>query len=146
MKFNWNQTGMPTALVSRLGQRNEFSEFKTVLSDAGNRVMRAVDAESMARELVDAGGREIVEVVRELTTALANAERELESANRRYERLTADLVRRGISIEGDDAPRHESEGPAMVTPEDLLSPTSAAPADAAAEWSEWDRRFQSLLG
>ena len=105
--MNWKQTGMPTALVSRLGQ------------------MRA-----------EPGGRELVEMVRELTASLANAERELESANRRYERLTADLARRGISIEesSDEAP----EKPQSREPPSIM--------DGMDEWEEWDRRFRSLLG
>ena len=105
--MNWKQTGMPTALVSRLGQ------------------MRA-----------EPGGRELVEMVRELTASLANAERELESANRRYERLTADLARRGISIEepGEEA----SEKPRPREPESIL--------EGIDEWEEWDRKFRALLG
>ena len=45
--MNWNQTGMPAAMVSRLGRR-EVSEFKSVLNDAQNHVMRPVDVEVMA--------------------------------------------------------------------------------------------------
>lgn len=45
---------MPAALVSRLGQRNELSEIKTVPNDAVSRVMRAVDAEAMTHELMSA--------------------------------------------------------------------------------------------
>lgn len=127
---------MPSSLVSRLGQRNEFSEFKTVLNDARNQVMRPVDAEGMARELVESGGRDYVEMVRELTTDLANTRQELESANRRYERLVADLAKRGISV--NDL---ESAFPAKS------QPPKPAPADnGLAEWEEWDRKFQSLLG
>ena len=134
--MNWNQTGMPSALVNRLGQKRELSEFKSVLNDARNHVMHPVDAESMAQELVQAGGREFVEMVKELTTALETAKRELEDANRRYERLTADLARRGISIEetGDEPP----EKPAPREPPSVL--------DGLDEWEEWDRRFKSLLG
>jgi len=138
VKFNWVQAGMPAALVSRLGQKNEFAEFKSVLNDAGNLVRRTVDAESMARELQESGGREFVEMVRELTTALAQAEIELENANRRYERLTADLARRGISITEDSQPQQE--------PEDLPCSDSESSADGLAEWEEWDRRFRALLG
>ena len=127
---------MPSSLVSRLGQRNEFSEFKAVLTDARNQVMRPVDAEGMARELVESGGRDYVEMVRELTTDLANTRQELESANRRYERLVADLAKRGISV--NDL---ESASPAKV------QSSKPAPADnGLAEWEEWDRKFQSLLG
>ena len=90
---------MPASLVSRMGLRSEFSDFKSVLNDAQNQVMTPVDAESMARELVQSNGREYVEMVRELSTALANAKKELEEANRRYERLTADLAKRGIRYE-----------------------------------------------
>jgi len=133
VKFNWNQTGMPAALVSRLGPKHDFSEFKTVLNDAGNHVMQAVDAESMARELVESGGREVVEVVRELTASLANVERELEASNRRYERLVADLERRGIRIEEPEVGQRPAREP-------------EPPEDVAAEWDEWDRKFRSLLG
>ena len=108
MNFNWNQTGMPATLVSRLGRR----------------------------ELTDYGRGDLVEMVRELTTSLANAERELENANRRYERLTANLARRGIGIEESDgeAPR---ESPRRE-PKSIL--------EGMDEWEEWDRRFRSLLG
>ena len=111
MNFNWNQAGMPATLVSRLGRR----------------------------ELTDYGRGDLVEMVRELTTSLANAERELESANRRYERLTADLARRGIRIEEsngkDEAPK---ETPPPREPKSIL--------EGMDEWEEWDRRFRSLLG
>ena len=60
--MNWNQTGMPSALVSRLGQRREIAEFKSVLNDARNQILRPVDAESMAQELAESGGREFVEM------------------------------------------------------------------------------------
>lgn len=136
MKFNWDQTGMPVSLVSRLGRRNEFAEFKTVLSDARNQVMQPVDAEGMARELVESGGRDYVEMVRELSTELANARRELESVNRRYERLVADLAKRGISLVGEPETPPEGEPSAVSDPA----------ADGIAEWEEWNRRFQSLLG
>ena len=136
MKFNWDQTGMPVSLVSRLGRRNEFAEFKTVLSDARNQVMQPVDAEGMARELVESGGRDYVEMVRELSTELANARRELESVNRRYERLVADLARRGVNVDELD-----SVSPANPPP----SPEPDSAADGLAEWEEWNRRFQSLL-
>lgn len=135
MRFNWDQTGMPTTLVSRLGRR-ELSEFKSVLNDANNHVRSTIDAESMAQELMESGRGDLVEMVRELTTALANAEGELENANRRYERLTADLARRGISIEesSDEAP----EKPQSREPPSIM--------DGMDEWEEWDRRFRSLLG
>ena len=99
---------MPANLVSRLGRR----------------------------ELMESDRGDLVEMVRELTTSLANAERELENANRRYERLTADLARRGISIEesGDEAPK---ESPRRE-PQSIL--------EGMDEWEEWDRRFRSLLG
>lgn len=137
MKFNWNQSGMPVAMVSRLGARNEFSEFKSVLNDAQNQVMTPVDAEAMARELVQSNGREYVEMVRELSESLAQTKRDLEEANRRYERLTADLARRGIRIDDTPPARQETELPAK-------GPDSAE--DRLAEWEEWDRKFQSLLG
>ena len=108
MNFNWDQAGMPANLVSRLG----------------------------GRELMESGRGDLVEMVRELTTALANAERELENANRRYERLTADLARRGIGIEasGAEAP----EKPKPREPPSIM--------DGMDEWEEWDRKFRSLLG
>ena len=135
-QFNWNQAGMPANLVSRLGRR-ELSEFRSVLNDANNHVRSTIDAESMAQELMESGRGDLVEMVRELTTALANAERELENANRRYEQLTADLARRGIGIE---EPREEaSEGPPPPRePKSIL--------EGMDEWEEWDRRFRSLLG
>ena len=144
--MNWNQTGMPSALVSRLGQRREIAEFKSVLNDAQNHVLRPVDVEAMAQELVKAGGREFVEMVRELTTALANAEKELEAANRRYERMVADLERRGVSVAGDVQARQD----AGELHEDASgdSPPGAAKSSEGgqAEWEEWDRRFRALLG
>ena len=135
MRFNWDQAGMPTTLVSRLGRR-ELSEFKSVLNDANNHVRSTIDAESMAQELMESGRGDLVEMVRELTTALANTEKELENANQRYERLTADLAHRGISIEesGDEAP----EEPKPREPKSIL--------EGMDEWEEWDRRFRSLLG
>ena len=135
MRFNWNQAGMPANLVGRLGRR-ELSDFKSVLNDANNHVRSTIDAESMAQELMEAGRGDLVEMVRELTTALANSERELEDANRRYERLTADLARRGISIgeSGDEAP----EQPKPREPPSIM--------DGMDEWEEWDRKFRSLLG
>ena len=126
---------MPANLVNRLGRR-ELTDFKSVLNDANNHVRSTIDAEAMAQELMESGRGDLVEMVRELTTSLANAERELENANRRYERLSADLARRGISIEesGDVAPKE--------TPR--REPTSSL--EGMAEWEEWDRRFRSLLG
>ena len=133
--MNWNQTGMPAAMVSRLGRR-EVSEFKSVLNDAQNHVMRPVDVEAMAEELAKSGGREFVEMVRELTASLANAQTELENANRRYERLVADLAKRGISIgEADDG---TSEKAPPREPKSIL--------EGMDEWEEWDRKFRSLLG
>ena len=146
MKFNWDQTGMPVALVNRLGKRNEFAEFKTVLNDARNQILQPVDAESMARELVQSGGREYVDMVRELSTALTNAKRDLEDANRRYERLVAELARRGIRL---DAERHSRRQPAAARknpPEPATSRASETASAGLSEWDEWNRRFQSLLG
>lgn len=143
MKFNWDQKGMPSSLVSCLGQRNEFAEFKTVLNDARDQVMRPVDVETMARALAESGGRDFVEMVRELSTELANARKELEDANRRCERLTAELERCGIRMDGrrsEESPAEKASGACPVSDE------SDSTADAAAEWEEWDRRFQSLLG
>lgn len=130
MNIKWNQSGMPATLVSRLGQRNAFAEFKTVLSDAQNQVMTPVDAQAMARELVDSDGRAYVDMVRELSTELTKAKRELEAANRKYDRLVANLTKRGISI--DEADTRSIEGTAQKT--------------ADAEWDEWNRKFESLLG
>lgn len=137
MKFNWDQSGMPVSLVSRIRPRNEFAEFKTVLNDAQNQVMTPVDAEAMAKELVQSGGRDYVEMVRELSESLANARKDLEDANSRYERLVADLAKRGISISEDEPVRQDAD----CAPEKVDSPDAAR-----AEWDEWDRRFQSLLG
>ena len=129
---------MPATLVSRLGRRNELAEFKSVLNDANNHVRSTIDAEAMAQELMESGRGDLVEMVRELTTSLANAERELENANRRYERLAADLARRGISVEetGDEAPKEPPPPPRE--PKSIL--------EGMDEWEEWDRRFRSLLG
>ena len=135
MKFNWNQAGMPATLVSRLG-RHELADFKSVLNDANNHVRSTIDVESMARELMESGRGDLVEMVRELTASLANAERDLESANRRYERLAADLARRGISVE---EPVNEA---AERTPP--REPPSIM--DGIDEWEEWDRKFRALLG
>ena len=38
VKFNWNQSGMPVSLVSRMGRRSAVAEFKSVLNDAQNQV------------------------------------------------------------------------------------------------------------
>ena len=134
--MNWNQTGMPAALVSRLGQRREIGEFKSVLNDAQNHVMQSVDVEAMAQALAESGGREFVEMVRGLTTALADAKRELGEANRRYEWLTADLARRGIRVEELEA--EAPEKPRPREPESIL--------EGIDEWEEWDRKFRALLG
>ena len=133
--MNWNQTGMPAALVGRLGRR-EVSEFKSVLNDARNHVMCPVDVESMAEELAKSGGREFVEMVRELTASLTQTRTDLENANRRYERLVADLGRRGISI-GETGDEKAAEAPPRE-PRSIL--------EGLDEWEEWDRRFRSLLG
>ena len=144
MGMNWNQTGMPSAFISRLGQKRELGEFKSVLNDARNHVLRPVDAEAMAQTLFDSGGREFVDMVKELTTALDSTKRELEDANRRYERLVADLERCGISITDDTPP--ESDG-AHEEPSGDRPPSEPKPqTDGAAEWEEWDRRFRALLG
>jgi len=145
MKFNWNQTGMPAALVGRLGQKNELAELKTVLHDAGNHVMRSVDAEAMARELLESGRRDVVDMVRDLTTALAQAERDLEAANRRYEHLTAELERRGLRLEEEVSSQHTLEASDSKAAVEQPSQSVGQPADPVAEWEEWDRRFQSLL-
>ena len=79
--------------------------------------------------------RELAELVKGLTTELANTKQELESANRRYELLIADLAKRGISIE--EAGQLQKETSHREPP---------SPLDGQAEWEEWDRRFQSLLG
>ena len=144
VKFNWDQKGMPVALVNRLGQRNEFAEFKTVLNDARNQILQPVDAETMARELAESGGREFVEMVRELSTALSNAQRELESANRRYERLVADLARRGIRMDGNGAARRKSAD-SVGTADAAAARNDEPPSGGLSEWDEWNRKFQSLL-
>ena len=146
MKLNWNQAGMPATLVGSLGRRNELAEFKSVLNDAGNRVMRTIDAEAMAQELMESGGREFVEMVRELTTALANAERELENANRRYECLTADLARRGISIAEGDSSRQEPRKSGAEAQEKPRQREPRSILEGIDEWEEWDRKFRALLG
>ena len=144
--MNWNQTGMPTSLVSQLGQKRELAEFKSVLGDAQNRIMRAVDVELMAQELQKSGGREFVEMVKELTTALENAKRELEDANQRYERLTADLRRRGVGVEEDVRARRAADRPPEEPAPDRPAGKAESPEDGLAEWEEWNRRFQALLG
>ena len=136
--MNWNQTGMPAALVSRLGRKREVTEFKSVLNDACNQVLRPIDVEAMTEELVKSGGREFVEMVRELTTSLENARRELEQANRRYGRLTAELAKRGVDIDLDGPVPAEGSRKTEAGPE-------ASPGGRD-EWEEWDRRFRSLLG
>ena len=138
MKFNWNQSGMPVSLVSRLGRKSTVAEFKSVLNDAQNQVMVSVDAEAMANDLVESGGREYVEMVRALSADLANARKELEAANLRYERLVANLRQRGISLDADPPPRQE-------TPEAPVQ-ESAPVADERDDWDTWDQRFKALLG
>ena len=138
MKFNWDQSGMPVSLVSRMGLRSEFSEYKSVLRDVQDQVMIPVDAEALAKELVQSGGRAFVDIVRELTTTLASTRKELASANRRCERLSAELARHGIGL--------AAEAPPPAAPGDPAPPSAGPVVDAAAEWEEWDRRFQALLG
>lgn len=138
MKFNWNQSGMPVSLVSRMGRRSAVAEFKSVLNDAQNQVMVSVDAEAMANDLVESGGREYVEMVRALSADLANARKELEAANLRYERLVANLRQRGISLDADPPARQEKpEAPVQE---------SAPEADEYDDWDTWDQRFKALLG
>lgn len=138
VKFNWNQSGMPVSLVSRMGRRSAVAEFRSVLNDAQNQVMVSVDAEAMANDLVESGGREYVEMVRALSADLANARKELEAANLRYERLVANLRQRGISLDADPPPRQE-------TPEAPVQ-ESAPVADERDDWDTWDQRFKALLG
>ena len=138
VKFNWNQSGMPVSLVSRMGRRSTVAEFKSVLNDAQNQVMVSVDAEAMANDLMESGGREYVEMVRALSADLANARKELEAANLRYERLVANLRQRGISLDADPPPRQE-------TPEAPVQ-ESAPVADERDDWDTWDQRFKALLG
>ena len=138
VKFNWNQSGMPVSLVSRLGRKSTVAEFKSVLNDAQNQVMVSVDADAMANDLVESGGREYVEMVRALSADLANARKELEAANLRYERLVANLRQRGISLDADPPPRQE-------TPEAPVQ-ESAPVADERDDWDTWDQRFKALLG
>lgn len=129
---------MPVSLVSRMGRRSAVAEFKSVLNDAQNQVMVSVDAEAMANDLVESGGREYVEMVRALSADLANARKELEAANLRYERLVANLRQRGISLDADPPPRQE-------TPEAPVQ-ESAPVADERDDWDTWDQRFKALLG
>ena len=138
VKFNWNQSGMPVSLVSRMGRRSAVAEFKSVLNDAQNQVMVSVDAEAMANDLVESGGREYVEMVRALSADLANARKELEAANLRYERLVANLRQRGISLDADPPPRQETPGALVQEP--------APVADERDDWDTWDQRFKALLG
>lgn len=128
---------MPASLVSRIGLRSKVAEFRSVLSDAQSQVMMSLDAEAMARELVESGGSEYVEIVRALSADLSKARKELDAANRRYERLLADLARRGICVDEDSLP------PAEVKAEEVKRAASAEEEEA--EWAEWDRRFKSLL-
>jgi len=137
MKIDWNQTGMPTSFVGQVRKRSTLSEFKSVLRDAQNQVLSSVDTESMAEALVESDGRNYVEMVRDLSRSLANAEKELEASNRRYERLVADLEKRGIRIDENGLSCDESPGP---------SPVTTANADVVDEWEEWNLKFQSLLG
>ena len=129
---------MPVSLVSRMGRRSAVAEFKSVLNDAQNQVMVSVDAEAMANDLVESGGREYVEMVRALSADIANARKELEAANLRYERLVANLRQRGISLDADPPPRQE-------TPEAPVQ-ESAPVADERDDWDTWDQRFKALLG
>ena len=138
VKFNWNQSGMPVSLVSRMGRRSAVAEFKSVLNDAQNQIMVSVDAEAMANDLVESGGREYVEMVRALSADLANARKELEAANLRYERLVASLRQRGISLDADPPPRQETPGAPVQE--------SAPVADERDDWDTWDQRFKALLG
>ena len=138
VKFNWNQSGMPVSLVSRMGRRSAVAEFKSVLNDAQNQVLVSVDAEAMANDLVESGGREYVEMVRALSTDLANARKGLEAANQRYERLVANLRQRGISLDADPPPRQETQAAPVQEP--------ATAADEPDDWETWDRRFKALLG
>ena len=143
--MNWNQTGMPSAFISRLGQKRELGEFKSVLNDARNHVLQPVDAEAMAQALFDSGGREFVDMVKELTTALDTAKKDLEDANRRYERLVADLKRRGVAIT-DDPPPPETDDSHEESSGERPAGEPKSQADGLAEWEEWDRRFRALLG
>ena len=138
VKFNWNQSGMPAALVSSMGRRSTVAEFKSVLNDAQNQVMLSVDAEAMANDLVESDGREYVEMVRALSAELANARKELEAANLRYERLVADLRKRGVGLDADPPPRRETQ--------EVPAKESAQVADGRDTWEMWDRRFKALLG
>lgn len=127
---------MPASLVSRMGLRRELTDFKSVLSDARNQVLVPVDVEAMAQSLVEAGGREFVEMVRELTIALANTRQDLEAANRQCERLKAELEKRGV-LADEPPPQHQ--------PAESAEPPPEPAATAQDEWEEWDKRFRSLL-
>ena len=51
--MNWNQTGMPSAFISRLGQKRELGEFKSVLTDARNHVLQPIDVANLERRGID---------------------------------------------------------------------------------------------
>jgi len=146
LKFNWNQQGMPAALVNHLGPRSELAEYKSVLHDAQDLVVSTADAEAMARELVQSGGREYVEMVRDLSSALSHAKKELATANLRYERLKAELSRRGIAVDEERLARTESEREGSGTAAQHPARESGAAAAGRSEWEAWNRLFQSLLG
>ena len=135
---------MPSALVSQLVRRRESVEIRSVLNDARDHIMQPVDVEAMASKLMESGGGDFVTLVKGLTEDLANAKRELENVNRRCERLTAELAKRGIDIDGEEPPRSEpgyqTSGPAK----DKKVPPS--PLAGQSEWEEWDRRFRALIG
>lgn len=145
--MNWNQNGMPAALVSQLGLKREVFEFKSVLNDACGHIRQPVDVERMAQELAQSGGRgrEFVEMVRALTEDLASAKKELEFANQRYERLVADLKRRGVGLEDPPTPE-AAVACCEEPPKDVQHAEARTPEDGQAIWEEWDRRFRALLG
>ena len=128
-----------------LGQRREVAEFKSVLRDARDQIMCPADVESMAQELVKSGGREFVEMVREMTVALMKARRELADANRRYERLTSDLRQRGIGISENTCQPLKPDRRSTAPTDYVSSGETRSPKGELGEWEEWNRRFQSLL-
>ena len=142
--MNWNQTGMPSALVGQLVRRRESAELRSVLNDARDHIMQPVDVEAMAVKLMEAGCGDFVTLVKGLTEDLANAKRELENANRRCERLTAELAKRGIDIDGEEPQQSGSGRPTAGPAEEKKVPPS--PLDGQSEWEEWDRRFRALIG
>ena len=162
--MNWNQIGMPSALVSHMGLKRELAECKSVLNEAQNHVMQPVDVGVMAEKLVESGGREFVTLVRGLTLDLEATKRELENANRRCERMREELTRSGVDVDENGLVKNRDDSRAkkavkkdiakettevsVVKHEPKDEPKKEPPSilDGQAVWEEWDRRFKALLG